>query len=193
MAEEATGSTTSEAGGTEGKETPRTFTQEEIDRIVSDRLKRQKAQYEADLADHDDLKKAKAELDQLKAEQLSEIEKVTKRAEDAEAKLAERDADLSARELRDMRRKVLAAEAKERGITLDDEKLEALANGVTGTDEDGVKAVAETIFSATGAAPPAPVQADDLQPNLKQQHDEAMKAGNVAEVLRIKNQMITAT
>lgn len=64
----------------EGEET-RIFTQAELDRIIRDRLDRERQKYD----DYDDLKKAKDELDALKAEQMSELEKAQARAADLEA------------------------------------------------------------------------------------------------------------
>lgn len=74
-----------EQGNTPPAATPtagKTFTQAELDQHINDRLARERQKY----ADYDDLKKAKGELDQIKAGQLSETEKLTKRATDAEAK-----------------------------------------------------------------------------------------------------------
>lgn len=69
--------------GKGGNEPPKTFTQEELDRVIADRLARERAKF----AGHDDLVKAKAELDRLKAEGQSEQEKALatarKEAEDA--------------------------------------------------------------------------------------------------------------
>jgi hypothetical protein len=72
----------------------KTFTQADVDRMISERLGRQKQQY----ADYDSLKAAQAELDQLKAGQLSEqeklqkqIEKLTQKAAEAEAKALEKE------------------------------------------------------------------------------------------------------
>lgn len=67
---------------TPGGDPPKTFTQEQLDAIIADRLQRERGKY----ADYEDLKKAKDELDALKAGQLSEAEKLNKRAAEAEAK-----------------------------------------------------------------------------------------------------------
>lgn len=66
----------------------KTFTQAELDRILADRLKRQKEQF----ADYDQLKTAREELDQIKAGQLSEQEKLQKKLETLEKKAAEAEA-----------------------------------------------------------------------------------------------------
>ncbi len=60
----------------------KTFTQADLDRIVQERVARERGKY----ADYEELKKAKGELDTLKAGQLSETEKGTKRATEAETK-----------------------------------------------------------------------------------------------------------
>ncbi|HUV95661.1 MAG TPA: hypothetical protein VMX14_12655 [Anaerolineae bacterium] len=58
----------------------RTFTQDELNTIVSDRLRREHEKY----ADYEDLKAAKARLNEIDQERLTELEKVQKRADDAE-------------------------------------------------------------------------------------------------------------
>lgn len=58
----------------------RTFTQDELNAVVSDRLRREREKY----ADYDDLKAAKARLDGIEQERLSELEKAQKRLADAE-------------------------------------------------------------------------------------------------------------
>ncbi len=70
---------TSEAKAEEGK----TFTQEDVNRIVADRLKRAKA----DAAEMDELRRKAAELDELKAASQSELERTQKAYADASAEL----------------------------------------------------------------------------------------------------------
>lgn len=65
--------------GTEGAGTA--FTQADVDRIVRDRLARQKAQF----GDYDDLKTKAAEFDKIAESQKSELEKAQERATKAEA------------------------------------------------------------------------------------------------------------
>lgn len=59
----------------------RTFTQAELDKIVQDRVARVKREVPDD---YEDLKAAKAEHDEWKKSQLSELEQAQKRAEEAE-------------------------------------------------------------------------------------------------------------
>jgi hypothetical protein len=71
------------AAATEGAAS--TFTQTDVDRIVQERLGRQKAQFK----DYDDLKAKAAEFDKIAESQKSELQKAQERAEAAEAKAAE--------------------------------------------------------------------------------------------------------
>lgn len=66
-----------------------TFTQADIDRIVADRVKRERAKY----ADYDEVKAKAAQFEQLDSAAKSEVEKATERATAAEAKLAKAEAD----------------------------------------------------------------------------------------------------
>src|SRR5688500_18688129 len=73
--EAATDSTTETAAAT-GK----TFTQADLDRIVQDRIARERAKFEG----FDDLKAEASEFDKLQEANQSELEKAQKRAEKAE-------------------------------------------------------------------------------------------------------------
>ena len=84
-------------------QTERTFTQTDLDKIVADRLARERAKY----ADYDTLK-SKAE--QLEAANKSEIEKMAERAAKAEAALE--------KERREAKRATLTAEAKAAALGL---------------------------------------------------------------------------
>lgn len=62
----------------------RTFTQTDVDRIIADRLRRQKSQY----SDYDDLKSQAEKWEEHEQEQKSELEKAQDRADKAEAATA---------------------------------------------------------------------------------------------------------
>jgi hypothetical protein len=64
--------------------TGRTFTEDDVNRIVGERLGKQKAQFR----DYDDLKAAKDELDKIKASQQTDAEKAQARADAAEKAVA---------------------------------------------------------------------------------------------------------
>lgn len=90
----------------------RTFTQDQVDRIVQERLARQKAQY----AGYDELKQKAEQFDKLEAERMSELEKATKRAADLERELA---ATSQARQESVLRASVIAEAAKRNVIDPD--------------------------------------------------------------------------
>lgn len=81
-----TQNTTTTADAMEGG---KTFTQEDVNRIVADRLKRAKA----DAAEMDELRKKAAELDEIKAAQQTDLEKAQKAYADAAAELERMKAD----------------------------------------------------------------------------------------------------
>lgn len=110
-----------------GKQEPQSFTQADVDRIVADRLSRERAKY----ADYDDLK-AKAEG--------------AKTADDRIADLEKRLADADARE---SRQKLVAKVAGDHKITdADDIRL-----FLTGSDEDTLAAQAKALAAKATAKP----------------------------------------
>jgi len=71
--------------GTEGKATEgTTFTQADLDRIVQERLARQKAQFK----DYEELKERASKYDEIEAANKTELEKANERATQAEAQAA---------------------------------------------------------------------------------------------------------
>lgn len=87
--EQAGGSTTRQTGAADpsGKAAePRTFTQEQVDSIVKERLARAKSEKPAD---YDELKAKAAKYDELEEAKKTELEKVTERADAAQADAAD--------------------------------------------------------------------------------------------------------
>jgi hypothetical protein len=85
MTEETAGSSSSEEtvdGGSQAGDASRTYTQEELDRIVTQRVSKSKAQFK----NFDELKEKAEQLDKLQAERQTDVEKAVSRAEKAEAK-----------------------------------------------------------------------------------------------------------
>lgn len=113
--------------GTEQK----TFTQEELNAIVNDRLGRQKAKF----ADYDDLKAKAEKFDKLEEASKSELQKATEKATALQSEL---DAMKKQSELREIREKV----AKETGVT---------ANLLTGDTEEACVEQAKAILEFAGA------------------------------------------
>ena len=87
--EEMVGSTTPQTGSADqsGKATEaKTFTQEQVDKIVQERLKRAKSEKPAD---YDELKAKAARLDEIEDAQKSELERITEQATKAQANAAD--------------------------------------------------------------------------------------------------------
>lgn len=135
---------------------PRTFSQDELDRIVKDRLARQKSQF----GDYDDLKAKAAKLDEIEEASRSELEKAQKAAADAaaerdtilaEAKEARLNAALMA-EVAKADRKVVSPEAALR--LLDRSTLELGEDGVPTNTAAAVDTLLETMpfLVASGGA-----------------------------------------
>lgn len=102
MGSDNTGNTPAPA--TSGAETPpaaqtppagKTFTQEDLDRIIADRLAREREKTK----DYDELKKAADELKKLQDAQLTEQERQKKELAEAQQARADLDAKLKAKEL----------------------------------------------------------------------------------------------
>jgi hypothetical protein len=93
MADETTQTTqTNQTPATGGK----TFTQPELDAILSDRLARERDKYK----DHDAIK---AELDKLKAGQMSDAEKANAKIQELEAKTAAAEAQVRAAQVKELK------------------------------------------------------------------------------------------
>ena len=109
----------------------KTFTQDELNAILNDRLGREKAKY----ADYADLKAKAEKFDKLEEASKSELQKATEKATALQSEL---DAMKKQSELRDIREKV----AKETGVT---------ANLLTGDSEEACKEQAKAILEFAGA------------------------------------------
>lgn len=147
MTEEQTNVTTptDATGGGEQPEPGNTFTQEQLDGILADRLARERAKF----GDYDELKAAKAELDKLKLEQLSELEQAQARLAALEA---ERDQALE-QATETLIRSAFVAEAAKAGVAHPEDAF-VLAGDLAGIDvgEDGkVTGVAEAVQTLVDA------------------------------------------
>ena len=113
----------------------KTFTQEELNAIVSDRIKREREKY----ADFDSLKEKAARLDQLEEASKSEIQKMTEKAAQLQQEL---DSIKQAEAIRNVRAKV----AQETGIP---------ENLLTGSTEEDCRGQAEAIKAFAKPAYPS--------------------------------------
>lgn len=112
--------------GTQGTETPKTFTQEQLDSIVEARVKREKEKY----SDYEDLK-AKAQKYDESQDKRDELEKLTEKFNGLQAELTAKN---EAEKLRDIREKV----AKEKKVPVE---------LLTATTEEACTAQADSILA----------------------------------------------
>ena len=117
-------------------------TQEELDRIIGDRLARERAKYE----DYDDLKKAKSDLESQVGQLQSTIEESNKSLKANDATVAELNKKIAGYEKASLRTKI----ALQNGLPID------LADRLVGDDEESIKADAERLagFVAKPKVPP---------------------------------------
>lgn len=115
----------------------KTFTQDELNAIVSERLRREREKY----AGFDEFKEKALKLDELEEQSKSELQKATEKAEKLEAQIQ---AMKKAEEVTAMKEKI----SQETGVPV------SLLNGDT---EEGLKTQAEAIkaFAASGTAYPS--------------------------------------
>jgi hypothetical protein len=105
----------------------RTFTQADVDKIVADRIARERAKF----SDYDDLKTKAGRLDELETASKSEAEKAAQRAADAEKKW--QDAEARALRLEVATSKGLSAAQAKRLTGSSREELEADADELLDT------------------------------------------------------------
>ena len=109
------------------KQEERTFTQEEVDNIVGDRLKRERAKF----ANYDELNEKAGKYDELLQSQKSELQKVIEERDSLAAEIGNMKA---AETIREMRENV----SQETGVP---------ANLLTATTEEECKAQAEALLN----------------------------------------------
>ena len=100
--------TVNQENNTTTPEEQKTFTQDELNAIVGERLKRESAKY----ADYEDLKAKAQKFDEYTESQKTELEKANEKTASLEAELTSLK---KANEVREMREKV----AKEKGVPVD--------------------------------------------------------------------------
>ena len=127
-------------------------TQEELDRIVKERLARQKEKY----ADYDELKKRVSELEQQNAQLTATFEENNEKYTQKEAEITELEAKISNYETEKMRTRV----ALQYGLPLD------MAGRLQGADEEALKADAELLAGFMQPKEPTP-PLKSTEPNLE--------------------------
>ena len=157
--------TTGEKSGTKPTvgEPGKTFTQEDVDKIVQDRLARATEKY----GDYDDMK---AKLEEIENANKSDLEKLTERASVAEAQVAAYEKEKKISTWRSEIR-------KEKGIP---ENMDSL---LTGSTEDEIKAQADIIAENMPKAVNKPVVKSDKGANFTEKDTKDGKAAEYAELV----------
>lgn len=123
-----------------------TFTQDEVDRIVRERLKRQKDQF----ADYDAIKERASKFDELEQQQKTELEKAQERA----IELEQQAKDASARAQEALLRSAVVAEAARKNVIDPDAAFALLDRASLDLGEDGAPTnIADAMDSLLKAKP----------------------------------------
>lgn len=176
----------------------RTFTQAELDRIVQDRLARQKAQY----AGYDDLKAKADKFDQLDAQNKTDLEKANERAAQLERERTE-----ALQQLQESRlRAAVIGEAAKRNVVDADAALALLDRAALTFGDDGeptnISDEMEALLKARpylvgggrpgsadlgargGGAGVQQITRDDLKTMTPEQIVQARKEGRLADAMK---------
>lgn len=135
------GGTPDPDGGGGGSGTPKTFTQADVDRIVGERLERQKATLTKDYADYGDLKAKAEQFDQLQAANQTDLERATSEAADWKARFEAAESARAEAELTALRHSVAVA----KGLPA------ALAKRLTGSTREEIEADADDLLEVAPA------------------------------------------
>jgi hypothetical protein len=114
---------------TSSTEEGKTFTQADVDRIVTDRLNREKGKY----ADYDELKTKAAKVDELEAASKSELQKALDEVAERDKRLAEIPTQIRRQVVR------FASQATQAGFIDPEDALSFLPADIDLADDDAVK------------------------------------------------------
>lgn len=152
---------------TAGEPEDRTFTQEQVDRVVEQRLARERSKF----ADYADLKAAAERLEKIEADGQSETEKAVRRAEAAERRAEQAEAKHLRLEI-----------AIEKGLT------PAQAKRLVGSSREELEGDAAELLEAFGPRkadgegdPKDPKAEGDPKPDPRRRPTERLRSGAVPE------------
>lgn len=138
-------------------------TQEEFDRIISERLSRQKESFEKQLTDYDQLKTAKADLESQVGTLQSTIEQSKSGQEDYTKQISDLTSKVAGYETANLRTRI----ALQNGLPFD------LADRLVGEDEESIKADAERLSSFVAKPHSAPLK--NVEPNIQKDENSAYR------------------
>lgn len=160
MAEEATSTDAQETGGSTTTATatePRTFTQDELDRIVNERVNKAKQSVSAQFRDHKELQEKAARLEELEAASQTESQRLQAQLEKTNRQVAELTARESAAQERAQTAIVKAAVVRSasQANAADPEDVFALMDhSLVSIDENGTPVGVERAVEALLSAKP---------------------------------------
>lgn len=134
-------------GGDDGD---KVFTQDEVDRIVQDRLKRDRSSRPAEPADYKDLQAKAKKLDELEAANATDLERAQKEAADATARAEQAEAAAKAAAIRSS---VVAAAAGSGAVDADAVYALLDKNALTVADDGTVTGVDDAVKTLMEAKP----------------------------------------
>ena len=138
-------------------------TQEENDRIIIVRLSSQKESFEKQLADYDQLKTAKADLESQVGTLQSTIEQSKTGQEDYTKQISDLTSKVAGYETANLRTRI----ALQNGLPYD------LADRLVGEDEESIKADAERLSSFVTKQHSAPLK--NVEPNIQKDENSAYR------------------
>ena len=138
-------------------------TQDELDRIITDRLSRQKESFEKQLADYEQIKTAKADLESQVGTLRSTIEQSKAGQEDYTKQISDLTSKVAGYETANLRTRI----ALQNGLPYD------LADRLVGEDEESIKADAERLSSFVTKQHLAPLK--DVEPNIQKDENSAYR------------------
>lgn len=121
-------------------------TQEEFDRAITDRIKRERETLSKKYADYDELKSKAADYEKQLGELKTSLEESTKKSSEHEKTVADLTGKISSYELASLKTRI----AHELGIPYE------LSGRLTGNDEKELRADAESLSKLVSAGKPTP-------------------------------------
>lgn len=145
-------------------------TQEELDRIIKDRLKREKEAFEVKLKDYEGVIEKNKDLEQKLQESMTVLEKSKSDYDGVNSKIQELNGKLSAYELKDLKTSI----ALKNGLSYE------LAGRLNGTNEEEITKDAENLSKIVGKSAP-------IAPLKEYGHDNSPKSKDSGYINLLKN------
>ncbi len=138
----------------------KTFTQEELDQKIKERLDRERKKY----ANYSELEAKAKRLEEIEAAKLNDEEKAAKRLKELEDKIAEKERELEERALRDLKRSKIEQAIADGKMEMPKGKtIDSLVKRCLGTNEEEIDSDVEELISFFPKAEPRKNQGTGTQ------------------------------